>query len=209
MDSAERQDVVPAIVPTRKLSGRIAGLFRTISVAKSGSEDKGFETTPVPHLDLGFDGIDGDRHGGTTRRSGGREPWYTRGTKIRNERQLSLLSPDELAAVARDLAIPELKPEWIGGNLLVKGIDRLTLLPPRTLMMFEGGVTLKIDGDNAPCRLSGRSVARRFVGRGDLEFGFVQTARRSRGLVAWVEKPGRIEVGEAFEARLPEQWIYF
>ena len=183
-------------MPARKLSGRIAGLFRT--------QGDGFETASVSHLDLGFDGIDGD-HGGTTRRSGGREPWYERGTKIRNERQLSLLAPDELAAVANDL---ELKPEWIGGNLLVEGIGRLTMLPPRTLLMFRGGVTLKVDGHNAPCRFSGRSIARHFDGRDDLELGFVKQARRRRGLVAWVEKPGRLEVGETFEARLPEQWIY-
>ena len=214
MDGAGEQNAMPVIIPARKSSGRIAGLYRTqdlsaaISASGQGESDKGFETAPVPHLDLGFDGIDGDRHGGMTRRSGGREPWYARGTKIRNERQLSLLSPDELAGIASDLDIPELKPEWIGGNLLIDGIARLTLLPPRTLLMFDGGVTLRIDGDNTPCRLSGRSVAGRFAGRGDLEFGFVQKARRRRGLVAWVEKLGRIEVGEAFEARLPEQWIY-
>ena len=214
MDGAGKQNAMPVIIPVRKSPGRIIGLYRTrrqltaIDASAQDDDAAGFETAPVPHLDLGFDGIDGDRHGGLTRRSGGREPWYARGTKIRNERQLSLLSPDELAGIARDLDIPELKPEWIGGNLLIEGIERLTLLPPRTLLMFDGGVTLRIDGDNVPCRLSGRSVAGRFAGRRDLEFGFARKARRRRGLVAWVEKPGRIEVGEAFEARLPEQWIY-
>lgn len=187
-------------VAARRLRGRIGGLYRSI-----GTD---FVTEAVDVLDLGFGGIEGDRHGGTTRRSGGREPWYPRGTEMRNERQLSLLSPDELAAVALALGIPELRPEWIGGNLSIEGIANLTWLPARTLLFFEGGVTLKIDGDNGPCRLSGRSVASRFEGREDIELGFVKAAKNRRGLVAWVEKPGRITAGETFEARLPEQWIY-
>ena len=187
-------------VSGRKLKATVAGLYRT--------PDKGFVTTAVETLDLGFGGIDGDRHGGPTRRSGGREPWYRRGTEMRNERQLSLLAPDELQATADALEIAELRPEWIGGNLLVEGIADLSWLPARSLLFFAGGVTLKIDGDNAPCRSAGRSVARQVEGRDDIELGFVAAARHRRGLVAWVEKPGRITIGEAFEARLPEQWIY-
>ena len=67
---------------------------------------------------------------------------------------------------------------------------------------------MKIDGDNGPCRLSGRSIAKHFDGRGDIEFGFVKAAKNRRGLVAWVEKPGKITVGEGVSLRLPEQWIY-
>ncbi|WP_102958912.1 MOSC domain-containing protein [Mangrovicella endophytica] len=186
--------------PARKLAGRVAGLYR------AGPDD--FPTSVVDALDLSFDGIAGDVHGGPTRRSGGREPWYKRGTEMRNERQLSLLAPDELQVAADGLGIPEIKPEWIGGNMLIEGIPNLTWLPPRTLLFFAGGVTLKIDGDNGPCRLAGRSIAKHFDGREDIEFGFVQAAKNRRGLVAWVEKPGRISVGEALEARLPEQWIY-
>jgi MOSC domain-containing protein YiiM len=170
----------------RKLAATIDGLFRT--------QGEGFATVPVDHLDLGFDGIDGDRHGGMTRRSGGR--------------QLSLLAADELAEAASALAIPEIRPEWIGGNLLVGGIPHLTWLPPRTLLMFAGGVTLRIDGDNGPCRSSGAAIASHYPDRGDIELGFVKAAMHRRGLVAWVEKPGRITVGEAVEARIPEQWIY-
>ena len=186
--------------PAIKLKGIVAGLYRT--------EGKGFVTSPVDGLDLGFDGIPADAHGGPTRKTGGREPWYPRGTEIRNERQLSILSRVELAEVAETLAIPELRPEWIGGNLTLDGIPRLSELPPRTLLFFENGVTIKIDGDNGPCRLSGRSIAKHYPERTDIEFGFVQAARHKRGLVAWVEKPGRISLGETFEARLPEQWIY-
>jgi hypothetical protein len=33
-------------------------------------------------------------------------------------------------------------------------------------------------------------------------------AKRLRGLVAWVEKPGIIRAGEEISVRVPEQWIY-
>lgn len=186
--------------PAIKLKGTVIGLYRT--------EGEGFVTAPVDGLDLTFDGIPMDGHNGPTRRTGGREPWYPRGTEIRNERQLSILSLAELAEVAEALSIPDLRPEWIGGNLALDGIPRLSELPPRTLLFFENGVTIKIDGDNGPCRLSGRSIASHYPERSDIEFGFVKAAKHKRGLVAWVEKPGRIGLGEAFEARLPEQWIY-
>lgn len=189
------------ILPPFKLSARIEGLYRT------GQSD-GFETEAVPALELGFDGISPDRHGGLTRRTGGREPWYPRGTEIRNERQVSLVSPDDLAAIAAAMDVAELKPEWIGANLLVSGIPDLTLLPPRTTLFFAGGVTIRIDGLNVPCRLSGRAVAARYPGREGLDLAFVKAARTLRGLVGWVEKPGVIGQGEAVQVNVPSQWLY-
>lgn len=184
----------------RRIGGRIAGLYR------AGLED--FVTTAVTALDLGFAGIEGDAHGGLTRRTGGREPWYKRGTEIRNERQLSLLAVDELQATAEAMDLPELKPEWIGGNMLIEGIANLTHLPPRTLLFFASGLTLKVDGDNHPCKLAGRGIARHVEGHPGIEASFVKAARNRRGLVAWVEKPGRVAEGDAFEAVIPDQWIY-
>ena len=37
---------------------------------------------------------------------------------------------------------------------------------------------------------------------------FPKVAKRLRGLVAWVEKPGTIMPGEAVSVRVPEQWVY-
>ena len=186
--------------PAQKVRGQIAGLF------KAKGDD--FPTSAVDELPLSFEGIPGDFHAGHTRRSGGREPWYERGTEMRNERQLSLLSVEEMRVVARRMDIPELKTEWIGGNILISGIPNLTRLPPRTCLFFDGGATIRIDGDNAPCRVAGRSIAAQFEGRDELELEFPKQSRDLRGLVAWVEKEGVIKVGEEFEARIPPQWIY-
>src|SRR6185437_11288928 len=147
---------------------------------------------------------------GHTRRSGGREPWYPRGTEMRNERQLSILASDELAQAAQGMGLAEIKPEWIGANLVLEGLPHLSMLPSGTLLFFKGGVTLKVDSQNGPCRIAGRRIAER-AGMPDLDAGallFPKVAKRLRGLVAWVEKPGRIEAGEEVSVRIPEQWLY-
>ncbi|HWK65999.1 MAG TPA: molybdenum cofactor sulfurase [Rhizobiaceae bacterium] len=190
------------ILPGRKLSAIVSGA--------NAANSRHFVTTAVESLALGFDGIEGDVHAGHTRRSGGREPWYPRGTEIRNERQLSIVAPDELAVIAERMGIDEVKPEWIGANLLISGIPRLSMLPAGTLLFFRGGVTLKVDAQNGPCRISGRSIAEH-AGMADRDAGsllFPKAAKRLRGLVAWVEKPGRIANGEEISVRVPEQWIY-
>jgi len=190
------------IIPARKLTARAAGLY----AALNGN----FQTEPVAELILGFDGIAGDVHSGETRRSGGREPWYPRGTEMRNERQLTLVAADELAEVAGRMGLAEVRPEWIGANLVIDGVPGLSMLPPSTLLFFKGGATLKVDGQNHPCRLAGRSVAEH-AGMADTEAGalaFAKEAKRLRGLIAWVEKPGRIVMDEEISVRVPEQWIY-
>ena len=201
LDVPAAQDDIE-IHPARKLTATVAGVF----VAPFDH----FVTRATDALELGFEGIAGDFHAGHTRRSGGREPWYPRGTEMRNERQLSIVAPDELAVIAGRMGIAEVRPEWIGANLLLDGVPRLSMLPAGTMLFFAGGVTLKVDAQNGPCRIAGRAVAEN-AGMPDHEAGsllFPKVARRLRGLVAWVEKPGRIEAGEAVSVRVPEQWIY-
>ena len=190
------------IIPAKKLSAHAVALY----VAPFDH----FQTRAVQELQLGFDDIDGDFHAGATRRSGGREPWYPRGTEMRNERQLSIVAADELAIVAERMGLKEIKPEWIGANLLMEGVPHLSMLPSGTLLFFKSGVTIKVDAQNGPCRVAGRSVAEN-AGMADRETGalaFTKAAKRLRGLVAWVEKPGCITTGEEISVRVPEQWIY-
>lgn len=190
------------IKPAQKLAARVDGVFH----APFGD----FQTVAVDALDLTFEGIPGDFHGGLTRKSGGREPWYPRGTEMRNERQLSIVAADELAIAAERMGIAEIMPEWIGANLVIGGLSRLTMLPPSTLLFFQGGVTLKVDCQNHPCKLSGRSIAENCYldNPNEAALLFPKHAQRLRGLTAWVEKPGRIVKGEAITVRVPEQWIY-
>lgn len=192
------------IVPGRRLGGRVVG---TYSVA-SGDHGSGFVTTAVEALPLTFEGIPGDRHFGWTRRAGGREPWYPRGAEMRNERQISLLAPDELSQIAEGLGVAEVRPEWIGGNLLIEGMSRFSMLPSGTRLSFDGGAVIVVGAQNHPCRFSGASIARHYPHRPDIEFAFSKVSRRVRGLVGWVERPGEIRPGAAVSGQIPEQWVY-
>lgn len=187
-----------------RLRARVCGVF----VGTGFDPAFPFVTAPAQVLDLTLDGIVGDVHAGATRRSGGREPWYPRGTVIRNERQVSIVSAEELAAIAGALGLPELSPTIIGGNLLLEGITAMTLLPPRTRMTFSSGAVLRIDGENTPCRRAGRALAAAHPDRPGLDVAFVKAARRQRGLMAWVERPGRIVPGDEIDIAIPEHWLY-
>lgn len=194
------------IIPARKLTGTVS------RVLEAKGED--FVSLPVDEIELTYNGVKGDFHEGLTRLSGAREPWYPRGTEMRNERHLSILSEEELKEMAVGMGIAKLEPGWIGANLVFDGIPNLSYLPPRTLLLFEGGVTLRVDGYNAPCRLSGGSIAKH-VGvdaddhqNTDVALKFKDAAHMKRGLVAWVEREGTIRAGEEFTARLWSQWIY-
>ena len=193
-------DAVATVRPAQKVRGRVA------RVLAAGGET--FVTEQVESLSFSFDGIEGDIHAGTTRKSGGREPWYPRGTEMRNERQVSILSAEELCVVAERMEIDQLKAEWLGGNLVFEGLPRLSMIPPRTRLVFENGAVLRVDGQNAPCRIAGRSIASNFPDREGLDLLFPKAAARLRGLVGWVEKPGVVTAGEGVTAFVPEQWIY-
>ncbi|MBZ9982892.1 MULTISPECIES: MOSC domain-containing protein [unclassified Mesorhizobium] len=195
-------DLTVDIVPGRRLAARAVALY--------AAPFDHFETKAVEKLQLGFDGIAGDFHAGIARRSGGREPWYPRGTEMRNERQLSLVAADELALVAERMGLEEIKPEWIGANLLIEGVPHLSMLPSGSLLFFQGGVTIKIDAQNKPCRVAGQSIAEhvRAADHDATALLFPKVAKRLRGLVGWVEKPGIVRSGEEISVRVPEQWIY-
>ena len=164
-------------------------------------EGRAVDSTPRDELILTYAGIVGDRHEGLTRRSGAREPWYPRGTPMRNERQLSIVSTEELAEIAAALNLLRLEPTWVGANLCLSGIPHLTQLPPRTLLLFPSGATIRIDGHNDPCRKSGRAITAHMHDRPDLEFGFVKAARDKRGLVGWVEREGVVRSGDEVKVR--------
>src|SRR6478672_8004749 len=129
------------IEPARKLPAKLAGLLI--------ADGQGFPTRPVPEarLDLeGFvlPGLSIERHRGMARAADARVPWYPRGTPIRNSRQVSIVSSAELAEIARALGIPEVKPEWLGANLVVDGVERLSMLPRGSRLFFPGDAVVAV-----------------------------------------------------------------
>jgi hypothetical protein len=167
-----------------------------------------FVTRSVEAIELDFEGVPGDRHAGWTRGADSRTPWYVRGTPIRNVRQVSIVAADELAEVARRMELPEVRAEWIGANVVVDGVARLSRLPAGTLVFFPSGAALRIEEMNGPCRTSGASIAEHFPDRSGLDLAFPRVARGLRGVVASVDREGIIRAGDALKISVPEQWIW-
>ena len=161
----------------------------------------------VPQVEVTFEGFTGEKHSGFTRPSDSRTPYYTRGTLIRNTRQVTILSAEEMAEAAGNLGIPEILPEWIGTNLLLSGIPHLTQLPPNTRLVFESGAVLTVTSDNHPCKYAGASIAQQ-VGRPELADLYPRAAMGLRGVVAVVELPGLIREGDDVTVHLARQTLY-
>jgi hypothetical protein len=168
--------------------------------------ESGLEKSRVPSIRLSFAGIEGDCHGGLTRESDVRMvKQFKRGTEVRNARQVSILSAEELADIARAMTVPEIKPDWVGANLVTRGIPDLTLLPPSTRLQFPSGATIVIDIENLPCRYPAEVIAKHYP---DPSMGFVKAATHKRGVVGWVERQGVVNTGDAIMLWLPPQRIY-
>jgi hypothetical protein len=183
--------------------GVVAGVYSTM-LEQTGRGD--FVTHAVPELVLDLQGIVGNRHHGPLRAAGPREPWLPKGALIRNDRQLSILSVEELALIAAGLALPQSAPELIGANLVVEGIAALSRIAPGSHLAFggiwggrgkfDGGAVLRVEAYNRPCRGPGRKLAEAHA-RPELEFDFVKAAASLRGLVLSVTHPGMIRPGDA------------
>ena len=165
-------------------------------------EAESFISSRQDRIDLELGGIPGDRHFGLTRVSGGRDARrYPRGTTILNRRQISVISAEETAEIAAALGVSEVRPEWLGANLVISGLRGLTGLPPGSRLVFPSGATLVSEGENDPCVKPGRVMAEALPGTPGLPASFVRAALRRRGIVAVVERGGVVRPGDGVEVR--------
>jgi hypothetical protein len=166
-----------------------------------------FRTRDVDVLTVDLQGIPGGRHYGFTRKAGARERWYDAGMEMRSGRQLSIVSVEELAEIARRMDLPRIEPGWIGANIVVSGLPDFSLLPWGTRLFFGDGAVLVNEGDNAPCRFAGAEIARHFPERERLDILFPKAAICLRGIVVSVERAGTIAPGPV-KVKVPEQKIW-
>ena len=172
----------------------------------SPDRDGGLEKQWVPEAHFLFSGMEGDCHAGMTRKSDSRMlKQYKRNTEVRNSRQVSILSLEELAEVAERMGIPAVKPELVGANMVIRGIPDLTLLPPSTRLQFPSGAMIVVDAENHPCRYPADIIAKHHP---EARKGFVSAAMHKRGVVGWVEAEGVVRKGDAITIWLPPQRLY-
>lgn len=189
---------MPAIAPA-DITGRIAWLG---TVPDRGAA---LASHPAATLDLTLDGPAGEDHGGAARPSCSRVMnLYPRGTEIRNVRQLSILSVEEMAAIADEMGLDRLKPEWLGATMVLEGIPDLSFLPPSSRLQANGhdGATLTVDMNNRPCTLPAKVIADHVGAAGK---GFKSAAEGRRGVTAWVERAGAVAVGDPVALFVPDQ----
>ncbi|SLN67637.1 Putative metal-sulfur cluster biosynthesis proteins YuaD [Roseivivax jejudonensis] len=193
---------MPALRPT-DYHARVLWLG---SVPVSGD---GVRSSPLTRVELGWAGMRDERHSGLTRPSCGRvTDQHPRGTEIRNVRQLSIVSQEELSDIAQAMGLRALAPSWLGASMVLEGLPDLTNLPPSSRLQGPDGVTLVVDMANRPCNLPGREIEQELPGSGAR---FKAAAEGRRGVTAWVERPGLITLGAMLRLHVPDQpaWAGF
>jgi MOSC domain len=188
------------LITKARFSGRVEQLL--LGPDRSASLEK----MALPRLELTFAGPVGDMHAGETRKSDVRtKVMYPRDIAIRNVRQLTLVSVEELQDVAERLGVSVVRPEWFGANLLLSGIPDFTLPPPSTRLQFSSGATVVVDLENYPCSQVAEVVGRHYpVAQNKV----VKAAMHKRGVTAWVEREGAVATGDAITVFLPPNRLY-
>lgn len=157
----------------------------------------------VEALRFSLEGPEGEAHAGLTRPACSRvAALHPRGTPIRNSRQVTILSEEELAATAAAMGIPGIDPALVGATMVVRGIPDFTLLPPSSRLQGPDGATLVIDLENLPCALPGREIEALHPGLGAR---YRRAAKGRRGVTAAVERAGRIALGDPLRLFIPAQ----
>ncbi len=188
---------MPMLSPT-DVRGRVVALL-------VNADGNGLESAPVASVEIDWSGFVGETHGGVTRASCSRvRLQYPKGTTIRNTRQVSALSHEQIGEIADALDLGELPPAWLGANLVVEGIHDFSALPPSSRLIVEtgenAGTAFVVDMENAPCRFPGGVIERHRPGHGKR---FAKAAVGRRGVTLWVERPGRLALGDGLRLHVP------
>lgn len=187
---------MPALKPTQ-ITGEI------VWIGHVPDREASLRSTAAQEATLSFEGIPSEAHGGLTRPACVRvRSQYPKDTEIRNVRQLSVMSAEELAEVAADCGLAHFDPEHIGASLVISGIPDFTHLPPSSRLQFPDGSSIVVDMENRPCHLPARVMNADQPGAGD---SFKTAAKGKRGVTAWVECEGHIRIGDKVRLHVPDQ----
>lgn len=190
---------MPALIPT----GHAA---RITWIGTVPDRDASLRARGAEALVLGWDGPEGESHGGRTRPSCSRlVAQYPRGTEIANVRQLTILSREELDEVATEMGLDSVDPTLLGATMVIEGIPDFSRVPPSSRLQGPDGAMLVIDMENRPCHLPARELDHEVPGAGA---SFKRAAHGRRGVTAWVERPGRLAPGDMLRLHIPDQPVW-
>ncbi|MCH2077895.1 MAG: MOSC domain-containing protein [Rhodobacteraceae bacterium] len=187
---------MPALKPTT-YSGTVRWIGRV------ADREATLASAPLEKVEITFEGISGESHGGLTRSSCSRvKSQHPRGTEIRNTRQLSVVSAEELSAIATKMGVESLSPHQIGASLMIEGLPDFTHLPPSSRLQGPSGVTFIVDMENRPCHLPAPVINETDPGKGGK---FRSAAEGMRGVTVSVEREGELAVGDVLTLHIPDQ----
>ena len=190
---------MPALVPTDHFA-----IVRWMGIVEDSANS--LHADPVEEMNVTFAGVAGECHAGLTRSSCSRvKDQHPRGTQIANVRQFSILSVEELLAIAEACNIDEFDPAWVGASLVIEGIGDFSHVPPSSRLQADSGATLVVDMENRPCVLPGRVIEKEEPGKGK---AFKHAANGLRGVTAWVEREGLLKLGDVLRLHIPDQPIW-
>lgn len=190
---------MPALKPT-DFTARILWLGRVTD------QETDLRSEPLRQAHLAFAGIEGEFHGGLTRASCSRMlAQYPRDTEIRNVRQLTILSREELDLIAAEMGLEEIDPVWLGASMVVEGIPDFTRVPPSSRLQAPSGACVTVDMENRPCIFPGREIDKDHPKLGPK---FKPAAANRRGVTAWVEREGPVAVGDSLRLHVPDQPVW-
>jgi hypothetical protein len=189
---------MPALRPT-KLVGTVVWL----GAQPEPVEKLVIRAVPLTEMPLSFAGYAGESHAGLTRPACSRvKAQHPRDTEIRNVRQLSVVSAEEMAEVAAVLGLEAMNHAWVGASLVIEGIPDFSHLPPSSRLQGPDGVTLVVDMQNLPCQEPAVTIEQARPGHGK---AFKAVAEGKRGVTAWVEREGTLRIGDKISLHIPDQ----
>lgn len=157
----------------------------------------------VETVHASYAGFESDYHGGLTRASCVRvQKQHPKGTEIRNTRQLSILAAEEIAEIGAEIGVAVLEPALLGASLILNGIPDFTFVPPGSRLQAPDGTTIVIDVENGPCNFPAQQIEQDAPGHGK---AFKAAARGKRGVTAWIEREGRLSLGDTLRLHVPDQ----
>jgi hypothetical protein len=190
---------MPALKPT-DFTATITWIGRVTDRAAT------LRSAPMSEVFASFAGVEGEEHAGLTRPSCSRvSSQHPRDTTIRNVRQFSVVSAEDLAAVAAKMGVAAVDPAWVGASLVIEGIPDFTHVPPSSRLQGPDGVTLVVDMENRPCHLPAKVIDEDAPGYGK---AFKAAAAGRRGVTAWVEREGRLRLGDVLRLHIPDQPVW-
>lgn len=187
---------------------RPTGLIGTIEAIlvnhQLGSERN---ATELDQVRVSYAGFEGDVYASLTRPACVRtKAQYAVGTSIRNVRQLSIVSAEELVTIGATIGLPEaVKPSWVRANLVIAGLPNFSQIPPSSRLVVDDGAALAVDMENEACAVPGKLIEQAYPGYGKR---FRQAALGRRGVTAWVEREGILSVGAKIALHVPPQRVY-